>query len=240
MVGRRRRFAGGRYVANAVDLDGSSDFYDSNGLTGVTSSQVGFVSIWFKIDGGNGAQLIILGSTKLGASRFLVYRWTDDKFVVIGMDVNSLPRLKLVSSITFLAGGGWHNLLASWDLANGNGWLRIDDVDRLAASPDLQPAFIDHIGADDWTIGAFSGGGAAPWNGCLADVQFDTTTFFDLDVQANRRLFYSSAGKPVRPSGNFQAIFDGDETNFETNSGTGGNLTKNGSPAACSDGPSGL
>jgi len=73
----------------------------------------------------------------------------------------------------------------------------------------------------------------------------------DLDTVSNRRLFNDGSGggaggKPVNlgsdgstPTGNQPIIYlNGDETNFQINAGSGGNLTVTGALTACSDGPS--
>jgi hypothetical protein len=73
-------------------------------------------------------------------------------------------------------------------------------------------------------------------NACLAEVYINLAEYVDLSVEANRRKFISSAGKPVNlgasgsvPTGTAPIMyFKGPASAFPTNLGTGGNFTVTG------------
>ena len=140
----------------------------------------------------------------------------------------------------------WHQLLASWNIANGNTDNRMY-VDDSTADNDLNLASdgtIDYDtanGTGDWAIGGgiFNEGSLyQKLNGEIGPVWFDTT-WIDFNVEANRRKFINADGTPAdlgsdgsTPTGSQPKIFmNGDATywNAGTNGGTGGAFTMTGS-----------
>lgn len=101
----------------------------------------------------------------------------------------------------------------------------------------------------DWIIGAI-GDSTLKFNGCLAELWFDTT-WMDLTVTANRRKFRSAAGQPVFlgtqgqiPTGSQPLIYCSLPTkglsvaSFATNRGSGGGFTITGALDIGSSSPS--
>ncbi len=102
-------------------------------------------------------------------------------------------------------------------------------------------AYIDDIIDLDteglWRIGASTSGAASgKLDGDIADLRIDFGTYIDLSVEANRRKFISSSGRPVDlgsdgsvPTGSAPDIFlSGDTATWHTNDGVGGGFTENG------------
>ena len=239
MIRRRRRFAGGGgYVANAVDFDGSNDYVSRDSLSSVIDGTDGIFTCFFRLDGGNANNILILNLRATGPTdKILVYRNSANKIIV-----NFSSQLKITSSSTFLAGSGWHSLLLSWNATSEH--LRIDDADEETLVTNNGTVHDYTSGTDLTQVGAQSG--SLKWNGCLSEVYFNTVDFLDFSVEANRRLFVDGDNKPVNlgsdgsvPTGNQPAIYlNGDASNFQTNQGFGGDFTVTGSLDNCDTGPS--
>lgn len=236
---------------DSADFDGTDYMTTSAGLTGASDGKQGTVSMWFRLDGGDGTALFLMqGATTVGGttSRFRVRRnVTTNLLEVVGLNAAGSTILTLTSATAYTAAATWRHLLASWNLATAAGHLYITDVDDLAGGATLTDDSIDYTLAD-WAIGA-TAGGTALFDGCIAEVYF-ALEYIDISVTGNRRKFISSTGKPISlgSTGNFptgtaaivyQHIDNGEAVaGFATNSGTGGDFAITGTLATGSTSPS--
>ena len=119
----------------------------------------------------------------------------------------------------------------------------IADVAKVSAYDPLLNDNIDFTDTD-WGVGSTTLG-ASKLNACLSEF-WVSNEYIDLSVEANRRKFIDSSGKPVdlgsdgsTPTGTAPLIYlPNPSGTFENNAGTGGNFTVTGALTACADSPS--
>lgn len=230
------------FVANAVDFDGTTDFLNrGSDLTGGADGKKGLISVWVRIDGGDGNLRAIVRAN--GNDHRLVIL-ADNKVRYDAENVSDTDILLLQSTGTFTASSAWIHILASWDLNTPEAHLFVDgvNVEDTGVSIAIDDT-IDYTTPDHGVGGTSSGGQL--FSGCISEFYDNTAEFLDITVEANRLKFRSAAGKPVDlgPTGNLPTTNDpiiylnGDSTNFEINQGTGGNFNVTGSLTACSTSP---
>jgi hypothetical protein len=113
--------------------------------------------------------------------------------------------------------------------------LRISDVDEKNVTTETLDGIVDYTLASH-AISSDVGGGLK-FDGCQSEIVIIDDTYYDLDVESNRRLFTDTENRPVDlGSIGTNALFYSKAGN-EINDGTGGNLVMTGSPPACSSGP---
>lgn len=227
------------YTTTANDYDGSNDYAGrGQALTGAVDSKVGLTSLWIRLDADGATQRIMAGAIG-AADRFNVIHLSSNKFRVFGTDAGGTIKLSMATVLTYTSGATWLHVLFSWDLANDNKFIYINDVSDLAVTTFLDAA-IDHTG-DEFMVGALSDG-STKVNGCLSELWFGLE-YLDLSVAANRRKFIDAAGKPVdlgadgsTPTGTQPLLYlpDGDPSD---NKGSGGDLIITGALTACSTSP---
>jgi len=230
------------YVASAVDFDGSTDFLDrSSDFTGNSDGKLGIVSVWIRIDGGAGTGRHMV---RASSNNVRVTVRSGDILQVKVENVGGTDILVIESTTTFSPGASWIHLLVAWDLNTPEVHLFIDGVDDEAGGATETDDTINYTNSD-WGVGA-SASGASLFNGCISELYFNMDEFLDITIASNRDKFRDSAtSKPVdlgsdgsTPTGTAPILYlNGDSTNFEINQGTGGDLTVNGTPSACSTSP---
>lgn len=235
---RRQGGGGGAYRAFASDFDGTNDYMTRGAdLTGIADAKVGTLSLWMRIDSGD------------GTARFLMEPGNDlctlqfNTSNVIFMKLSDGTNADFTTANTALtAGAAWYHHLISWDRGNNLKHWYLNDVDDLVGIT-LKDFVVDYTGGN-FAVGS-TASGTNKFNGCLAEVYFDSTAYTDFSVEANRRKFISAAGKPVNlgadgslPSGSQPILYlNNPFSSFETNKGTGGDFTVTGALAACSSAP---
>jgi len=225
----------------AATFDGTNDYASRGSIpTGLVDGKAGTTGVWFNLAGGDGANLVICMNTGgIATPRFAVFRNASNKLRILGKNAAGTNILVMDTVASYTAGGGWKHLLASWDLAAGVGHLYVNDAsDRSGVGLTLTNDTIDYANTN-WFIGADSSAGSK-FNGSLAEYWFDPA-YLDITVEANRRKFYSAAGKAADLGSNgsrvtgsapilYHSIRAGEAvTAFATNRGTGGNFTITGS-----------
>lgn len=237
----------------AADFDGTNDYMTRGaGLTGAVDSKLVTLVCWFRMDGGDAAAQRFLSSSSTLAGtgdRFRVNRSTLNQINVIASNAAGATILTLASTGTYIAGATWRCLMFSCDLSDvAKRWLYVGDTSDLGTVTTYTNDTIDFTVAD-WSIGA-NPDGNVKLNGCLADVHLYPGVYVDFSVQANRRKFFSAAGKPVETGA--AGIFPFDvspimlhrlredqaASKFATNLGTGGNMTITGLLDVASSSPS--
>lgn len=237
-------------IVDTADFDGTNDVMKRGAaLTGIADSKTGILSIWARIDGGDGTlRRIFSCATVQGCQLNLT---TGNNFQLLGQNVTPATILNLTSTTSYIAGATWRHFLASWNMAvAGSGRLYITNVSDKSEVTYTNDT-INYTGATDWSIGdATTGPSVLEFNGCLAEVYFAPGQYLDFDIVANRRRFISANGKPVYlgatgqiPTGTaaivYQHLDDGEAVaNFATNRGTGGNFTITGTLDTGSTSPS--
>jgi len=239
-VGKSASVSVSAYVANAVDFDGINDvLVRSSDLTGNADGKQGTLSVWIRMDGGDGTQQKFYFST---GKALEAARESTDTFRVEHENVGATNILVITTTGTFTAGATWRHVLASWDLSVPVAHLFINDVDEEDGASVETNDTIDYTHPDHNIGGS---GGSAELDGCMSEMYFNMAEFIDISIQSNRRKFIDAAGKPVSlgadgssPTGTAPIIYlNGDSTNFETNQGTGGDFTVTGALTACSTSP---
>jgi len=214
-------------------FNGVTDF--GNHLTpSQSNSKVGTISVWFKLNGSDGVNFSIYITTGL---RFRLVRNASNLLQILGKNAALTNILRMRATGTYTADSTWKHLIASWDLANTTGWMYIDGVDVLdAAQP---PIFTnDTVVLNDVGLNLPQ----AALNGELTEFWFDSV--WTPNTAANREKFRSAIGEPVSlgadgstPFGSSPSeYYTGGDPEFFTNSGTGNDLTRQGSPSTV-DGP---
>lgn len=223
----------GVYVPNTVEFEG--DYLNlTSDLAGVSDTKTMFGSFWFRSDNskwqrilrGTGARVVI--EVYPAYVRFSAY--------------NSAGAYILRVEQGGVINGQWNHILFAIDLEGGlTKELYINDID---VGMDLFTYVDDFI---DYTNGgwAFGGVGVDNLDADIADFWFDSNTFLDISVEANRRKFIDANGNPVflgtdgsLATGSAPDIFlSGDTATWHTNKGSGGGFTENGTLTTASSGP---
>lgn len=239
------------YAVDAADFDGTNDYMSRGGsLTGAADSKRLTFVAWFRVDGSNGSA-IDLFEIDIPATRttFLIRRASDGRIQVLGKDDGATTALLLYSTGTYTSGATWRCLMFSVDMFDtAKRHLYIGDTNDLGTVTIYENLPIDFTTAE-CLVGA-EDGAASKFNGCLAELWFEDGVYTDFSVEANRRLFFSAAGKPVdlgadgsTPTGTAPLVYlrvaDGAAVaTFATNLGTGGNFTITGTLDTASTSPS--
>jgi len=232
------------YTAVAADFNGTNTYLTRGAnLTGLSNGKAGLLSVWLRFDGGNGATQRLFRGSSAGA-HWSFSRFSSNKFSLIALNGSATNILAMTSTTSWTTNAAWRHLLASWDLAAGLGHLYVSDVDDLAGSPTLTNDTIIYGSATEVYIGA-EAGPQAYFNGCMSEFFFNPT-YLDITVEANRRKFIDAGGKPVSlgadgstPLSTQPLVYLANElTTWQTNLGTGGGFTENGTLGTASSSPS--
>jgi hypothetical protein len=233
----------------SADFDGTNDYMLRGGdLTGAADGKSGILSLWLRIDGGDGTTLTMIADGTAVTGRFYLARLSSNIFLINAFNSGGTQILNLQTSGTHITSATWLHILSSWDLAAGVSSFYINDVsDQLVATRTNDT--IDYLSGIDWAIGANNAGGLKT-NGCMAELYFAPNQYLDFSIVENRRKFISPNGKPVAlgtngslPTGTAPIIYlhlDPAEApaDFATNRGTGGNFSITGTLTAGSTSPS--
>lgn len=233
---------GGSYTAQGVNFDGTNDYLTrGGGLTGASDSKKGLVSFWWKVNGGDGTfRQIFEGPSGDGLQ---ISQFFTNKLYLEARNSSGIFKMTLMSDNTYLAGGGWHHAVASWDLAATTAQLYIDDVESADFSTTALDDTIDYT-QTEWSVGARSDS-SIKFDGDLADLYVNFGESLDLSNSTNRRKFISAGLAPVdlgsdgsTPTGTAPIVFlHGSVSSWETNDGTGGGFTENGALTAAGSNP---
>lgn len=228
------------YVATAKDYDGLNNFaLRGADLTGNANSKIALISVWFRVDAGNGTTRYIQ-SASLG--RIALNLTTANTLRLTVFDTSPAIALQVDTVATFLSGSAWHNVIISFDLSNSTVQIA---VDGSLQTPNIIQGPFDVL--VDWTradhsIGALIGG-TLFWDGCLAEFYFNNTARVDLEQPNALRLFVSPDGSPMDlgANGSFptnsQPIVYTRAADPAVNLGSGGNYVNQAPLFACSTTP---
>lgn len=222
----------------SVTLDGSADYWKASTFR-IADGKEGTLALWFKpaIVGSTRA-LIFVGNPAAAISGFSVALNALSGITIVGRNAADTTILGMLTTGLTLVTTQWYFLLASWDLAAGVSHLYVNDVDRESTNT-LTNDTIDYT--REWWIGASNNGSdvAATLYGGELDYIYFASSYLDVSVEANRRLFYGELGEQIglgaearRPlSGTRPELFlAGGPGTYGRNLGTGGDLAAFGSP----------
>lgn len=239
------------YQLAAVDLNGSTDFYNRlTALAGLADSKKFTFCAWVNPARIGAAERIFsITNGPAGSVKFTIIHTITNTFQVFARDAASATILDIESSV-YPVTDTWFQLLVSIDLSSA--FLRhfyvtgVSDLYQLTNYTDAAIGFTVPAGS------AISGtsSGMGKFEGCVAQVAFWPGSYIDLDIDGNRLgKFIEADGGPVDfgadgslPFGVvpvvYQNIEPGDPlTDFAVNKGSGGNYTVNGTPILCATAP---
>lgn len=233
------------YYIDSADFDGTNDYLTSGALTGSADSKLLTVVFWIRVDtwtefariqssgvGGDGAGFIRLITN---ANNGIEFYFENPAGSSSSFEVRTDTAFAMVT-------GTWYCMMLSVDMADvAKRHLYVGDTERISvvAYTDTTLDFTK----TSWTWMA-SAAGASKADAQIGDMWFAPGQYIDFSVEANRRKFFSSTGKPVdlgatgsAPTGVAPIIFHhiaaGEApANFALNRGTGGNFTINGTLTA--------
>ncbi len=234
---------GGSGEVNAVDYGGTNDYLTrSLNLAGITTITQGIISVWYRIDGGDGTTREILISDA-GTCR-LVHSSSNYFYVSTSGGTGRVD----YRSTAYTAGATWYHILTSWQSSpSRTQQLYVNDSSDLTAgtgySDDGLPFTI--AAPSGWAVGA-GFGGSQKLNGALAELYFAPGQYLDFSVTGNRRKFITSLGKPENlgsdgstPTGVAPALYlPNAAATINVNAGTGGDFVIHGAPTDASSNPS--
>jgi len=173
--------------------DGTNDALTGANLGTFPDGKLVTASWWFFDDSGTNA-----GRFFEGTSRFSWRSSASESYRVIMKNSAGGTTLDAIGSANDIPLGQWVHIIISVDMANESGSLVfIDDVDLTPAFSVFVNEDIDFSIMDGSGIGFFSDRSAnVKLEGRMSQIWI-ANEYIDLSVEANRRLFYSSAGKPV-------------------------------------------
>ena len=240
------------FTCDSADFDGTNDYMlRGGGLTGAVDGSQGIFSCWFRIDGTDAATKYIFGNTNAAKTR--VHLDTNNNIVVDVRDATGALVFTATTATAFSVGATWHHIICSWDtnFIAGSKLMKMV-VDGATESPsisDVAVAFNVDYTVTEWNIGARSDG-VALYDGCLAELYFNSVTYLDVTQAANLAKWRTVGGKPEdlgvdgsTPTGTapivYQRIADGAAaSSFATNLGSGGNFSITGTLDTGSSSPS--
>ena len=233
---------------DAVQLDGVNDYFNrDSAVTGAGATDRGTVSLWFRVDGGDGTARTILSLADETAEVALrIGLTTANKVTVEWVAEGGASLGPILSTSAFAAGAGWYHLALAWTIP--------------ATGPTVAALWIDGVNEGTGTLGGTgpfdplagirvgAGGLVTPtgyFPGALAEVWVGWGQFVDVTVSSGREKFRDIAGWPAdlgptgaRPTGTSPTFYlRGDAEHFATNLGTGGDLLGHGGPSLASSTP---
>src|SRR3990167_2022236 len=102
-------------TVDSADFDGTNDVMTRGAaLTGIADSKSGILSLWARIDGGDGATRRIFSCATVQAGQ--VNLTSTNNFQVIAQNSTPTTILSIASTTAYTAGATWLHFLASWNL----------------------------------------------------------------------------------------------------------------------------
>lgn len=216
------------YACDAIVANG--DFLRTPDDNILSDSKAGLLYTPIRFMGGNNSTQVLL---RAGGPRFVIERTSGNKIRIQGRNAGNSTILDMSSTTSLVSGGGFVNLLASWNLATGFGKIYLGDTDDTVAGATLTDDTIDYSRPQYGVLAEDDVGGSNKVNAELGDFFFTTAGWLDITVEANRRLFFDGSGKPVDPAAAialltpqlFFHIDDGETAdNWGDNEGTAGDI----------------
>lgn len=243
-------FTGGGAVYKGVNFDGTNDYLSrASDFTGNADSKKFTICGWFaNLSNSGNNQIWIAGDFTGGNAGFSVNTQFNGVVSISGSNAAGSGIMSGLTSAVIPQSTTWKWLGISVDMSGtGKRHIYVNDTD---ASPtwstytddtfDLTKS-IHYGGATNSGSGAFN-----LLNSDVAELWVGYGQYIDFSVEANRRKFITSSGKPTSlgadgstPTGTAPTVyFRGDSTTFATNAGTGGAMTLTGTLTDSATNPS--
>lgn len=235
-------------LVDGADFDGTNDYMARGaGLTDAADSKTGILSVWFRLDGGDGSFLNIFDGVSTITTRCTLFRQDTNTLRFFVRDTSNVEALLMDTVATYTASTVWRHYLASWDVNAGVEHQFVNDVSDESVTT-RNNVTIDYT-LTNWFVGADVGANRK-FDGALAELYFAPGQYLDFSAEANRRKFITATGVPAdlgadgsTPTGSapivYQRIAKGAAvTTFATNNGGGGNFTITGTFDRASTSPS--
>lgn len=182
--------------------------------TGWADGTDGILSIWIRLNGGNGSLQTFLTPS---GGRVELSRTSADKYQFILRNSGGTSLVNLTTDPTYTTASGKIHILSSWSLvATPLFHFLVDGVDiskTFSTSPTA--GTIDYLRAVATGIGA-TNAGASQINASIGDLYFNAAEYLDLTNPANVAKFRDGSGNPVSlgtngetPTGSQPAIYIG-------------------------------
>lgn len=230
-------------TANAATFDGTGDYLTRDAdYTGNANSKLWAFAIWFAVDTTpifSDIQVFMFGT---GAS-YEATIFTDGSIRIQGQNSAGTEILDMDTAASTINDTNWHCLMVSVDMADtGKRHIYLDDTDVFDAASTYTDAAIDftcsHFGSADHGIGARTSG-IRKFSGTLGPYWCDFGQYIDFSDVTNRRVFYTSDGKVPASLANSTngnvggfgqpiVFLNNEFSTYQTNLGSGGGLTENG------------
>lgn len=236
------------YAAKAIQLDGANEGWTKGSdFTGNSDGSAATFSCWVHCQGDGAEDVFCTSTSAVGGTtpRLRFQHSTTNRFNILARTSAGTEILNISSTNDITNANGWRHVLCSFDVNDtAKRHIYVDDVSDLAVVTTYTAGTIDFTAAD-WGIGISPGLGN-DLTGLMADMWLDIGTYIDFSVESNRRKFISETGHPVylgangeRPTGVSPILYlSGLASTWNTNKGTGGNFTTQGTPNDSSTSPS--
>lgn len=226
-----------------MNFDGSTDYLDTNPLTGIADGKKGTFELIFEAS--FSATTRFFSNTE---TSFEVRATSAGNLVIVAENAAGTTILSATSTTPPFAAGGLFHLVLSYDMATaGSLKVYVNDVDVPMTETTFTNDTIDYTVAE-YSVGATTAG-ASLFTGNMYRLWFDPTSNIDFDVEANRRKFTDPNGVPVYlgyygslPTGSKPILFLGYEAGlaWAVNRGSAtSTFTINGTPIAATTALSG-
>lgn len=225
----------GTPLPKGVVYDGTNDYLQrTSALVGASVGSVGTLSCWVKMNGSDGAALVLFQMFAAAYTGVNVARQASKKLLFTLRSTGNAARVSIGSTSTLTADASWHHVAACWDTSSAAlCLLYLDGLDDTG-SASVGAGTIGYV-APRVTVGADRTGGNK-MNCDMAEFWFDTS-YVDLTDAAERAKFLKATGTPAslgnagqRPTGAPPLIYlKGPASTWGTNYGTGGDFTVTGS-----------
>jgi hypothetical protein len=226
---------GGLPKVKAVTFDGTNDSLSrATAFTGSAAGATGTFSVWVQFNGSDAENQYLMDTgalLRIRREQSDAAPVADRKKLLVTLGATGPAiRISYNSGTALNVGAGWYHLLMSWDTA-GTVELYINDALDTPTTTTIAAGNINGYTAAPYV--GITTGGVARLNADMAEFWFDFTQKIDFTVEANRRKFITSGGRPAnlgangeKPTGSSPILYlKGPASNWGTNAGTGGNFT---------------
>lgn len=241
------------FNVGAATFDGTNDFLSRGaGFTGAADSKTGILSLWLRIDGGDGTLRGIFNNvTTLGGGVGrcnLIHVAADNTIRMFAMNAAGSIVLAFNSATAYTAGATWLHVLLAWNLATPATHLLVNAVDDEASGTAETDDTIDYTLADAGVCALPDG--TAKATDSMAEFYYAPGQYLDVSSAANYRKFITASGKPAylgrnggKPTGTAPLVYlhlnkNEAVASFATNRGTGGDFSITGTLDYASSSPS--
>ena len=227
-------------------FDGTTDYLDSNALTGIADGKKGTIVMLVRFGLASGVAEFLMHST---SGIFTFQRASTGAIQVIAKNSAASTILNVFDTAnTALDAAGTYAIMISWDLATaGSLKCYVNDEEQTMTETTFTNDTIDYTVGEYGLFGAVSG--ASYFNGDAYVVWFDPTQNLDFSDAAVRRKFFDTNKRPVfmgrqgeLVTGTAPGLFLAydDYASWARNRGTfTGTFTDNGTPSAATTAISG-